>query len=232
MLLDPIDNTINKETFFCNFLNKSNLFKESFPINQDIDFDKVKKSLLGVLSTPIPSKTKNSYIKFFRRLYYVTDFLTLNQYDSPDDIAAIFLAILSSYNDKNIIRTDSGIIYINFGNGIFAKLLIRKNVDHIVEDILLIGKSTLKKSNYTNRPWDYDNSIYNNKYIFSGYTDSGFITNVGLYLITKELVFEIYFEASSLLIDNKHIPLFQTISDSKKKADIDYQRDMEMDDDD
>jgi predicted nucleic acid-binding Zn-ribbon protein len=203
--------------------NESILFNESFTIHQNLDYNRIKETLLTRVSASIPSKTYNNYVEVLRKLND-DKFLTLNPYQNTDDVAAIFLAISSSFIDKNAIRTETGVIYINFGNGIIAKLIVRENIDNINEDIVLIGEKRKGNNNNTRDKWYC--STYKDEYIFSGYTDSGFILNVGIYIITKELVFEIFFKASSLLIDNKYIPLFQEISDGKKKADVDYEEEL------
>lgn len=200
------------DSFFNESLFDTELFKESFPLFESIAFEKIKFSLLKILNSPIPCNTKNEYIDIFRKRNS-GDYLQLSPYNNTDDIAAIFLAISLSFHKKNIIEAENGIIYLNLGNGILVKFLIRENIERIDEDILLIGtnKGQLVESKL----------IYETQIIFGGYTNSGFITNVGIYLIEKDLIFEIYFEASALLLNSNTSPLFQMISNNKKKSDND-----------
>jgi len=222
-----IKNTDNKS--FADLLFDSKIFEESFMLSQNIDLVQVKKSILKVVNSPIPSQTKNNYTQFFRKVGNQS-YLALFPFKNSDAIAAIYFALslgINHRNHSNILKSESGIIYINLGNGVVARSIIRENTDNINEDIVLLANRVRNNNIY--HPWtDY---IYNHKYIFCGYTESGYILNVGVYIVTKELIFEIYFQASALLINNNQIPMLQINSDSEKIADIDYQDNLLLYDD-
>jgi len=198
-----------------------------------IEFKKIEKSLLKLLYSPIPDRSLSESIKILTKIsenrFYVLCPYSEDEYyrEHIDDIAAIFMAIRSSFSRKNIVRQKNGIFYLNLQNGIFAKFIIRENKDNLEEDILLIGEKTELDRDW--QKWDYN--THRTKMIFSGHSSSGFLMNIGLYAITKEIIFEIYFEASAFLLNSNQYISVQTISDSRKKDNEYYSKEFIDDDD-
>lgn len=187
----------NKEIDHTYFINTSEIFKEAFKEVDKIQIEKITKSLSSVFYNQLPSKTKNSYVKFRPYNTELTDNVNGN-----NDVPVIIFALRNSFKEVNILKTTQGILYLNLGNGIFAKMLIRNNKENIENDIALYSSNL---------------NIQNIKYIYGGYSKSGFLLNDGIYIITKELIFEIYFEASAFLTSqSNNFQQMQDIFDSKK----------------
>ena len=132
------------------------------------------------------------------------------QYINDDDIynslAPLYFSINKALINNELIKTENGITFLNFGNGIFLKILVRKNIKGIsYPHIALIRRN--QKLTYTCD-------------IFGGYTSSGFILHNGLYIILKKWIVELYFDANATLLQGDYNYMHhQNLSDTKKKDD-------------
>lgn len=129
-----------------------------------------------------------------------------------DDLVPIIFSLKNCFKKENLIKTEAGIYFLNIGNGILAKIYTRENLDNLNDDFKVL--------------WGDKRSI-----IFSGYSNSGYLLDKGAYLITSDLIFEIYFDASPFLISTPiNQALAQNISDGNLDADEEKKRLEELDD--
>ncbi|MHC1773840.1 MAG: hypothetical protein AB9834_00365 [Lentimicrobium sp.] len=176
------------------------IFYKALKPNISVKFDRMNKSINELLNGKIPSKTLNSYLGTFK--YQISPLVFSNN----DELVGIIFALKKCFKKENIICTDNDIYFLNVGNGIVCKFHIRENKEKLPSDIALLGSADSPSYNYTN--------------LFSGYSNSGYLLNKGLYLITSDLIFEMYFDASPFLVSNSDIQaIVQNICDSKISAD-------------
>lgn len=179
-----------------------------------IDFNIAKNSLVSFLTNPIPKPKIFNIYKGKRYNYKWAEIIEIDEqkdFDSnkqndidreviyTDILAPLFFSLQQSIGQNNHLTSQDGCIYLNIGNGIFAKIIIRENSNKNYPLIALMK---------------YGNNITYTRAIFKGYTSSGFILYYGIYLITKEYVFEIFFDADATMLCNSNIQQAQSISDS------------------
>jgi hypothetical protein len=187
-----LDHTRNlpsrNNTPFC----ETSIFHNSFVKNISVPFDRVIKSFENGISIEITNKSKNDY--------------SIDLDYDIDNIVPIVFSLKKCFNRKNIITTENGILYLDMGNGIIAKIYIRENVDNLKPDIKTLG-GFIKPT------------------IFSGYSHSGYYLNKGIYIITNDLIFEVNFSASPFLIQSStNQPFAENISNDKLIADEEQKR--------
>jgi hypothetical protein len=143
----------------------------------------------------VPNETKHKYIHM---IGYSIAPLEISE---NDELIGIIFALKKSFKKDNLIKTKNGIYYLNIGNGILAKFHTRQNKENLESDVAFI---TVRRERYRSSS------------IFSGYSSSGFILNNGLYIITPDLIFEIYFDASPYLLSfSENQAMVQNIGNSK-----------------
>ena len=60
------------------------------------------------------------------------------------------------------------------------------------------------------------NGGFHKTQIFTGYSNSGFLLPKGFYIISNDLIFEMYFDSTPFLISNSNLQtMHQIINDSK-----------------
>ncbi|MDX2303330.1 MAG: hypothetical protein NW226_11045, partial [Microscillaceae bacterium] len=171
------------------------LFYECFGENyyqSDYEIDKAISNLKSFLENPINKpltfetiNTSNSRMpsEDHPKLASITD-----QVNNEDLLAPVIFSLSQALGRGEIKQSTGGKLYINLGNGIFCKILVRNKSKTIQEDNLaaLMRKNT--KEYY-----------FQDVNIFSGYTNAGFLLYQGLYVISETMVFEIYFDANALI---------------------------------
>jgi hypothetical protein len=190
-IFDPID------------FNKTEIFKTVFNNKFEIvDVKTIRQSLLTVFSEKIPDP--NILLIYSGENYNSKKAIVLKvtstSNSNSDNLAAIFFSMKNALTKYEIIQVENGISYLNVNNGIFVKILTRKNSRNIKNPaISLIARKT------DNSSTSY--SLTYNKNIFGGNSESGFILNNGLYITLKDYIFELYFDANSMLLNNNQIKI-------------------------
>ena len=176
-------------------LNTSIFDKVFGDTHSDVSLERIDKSLQYFLQSDVPNQTKHKYIHMIG--YSITSL----EMSENDELIGIIFALKKSFKKDNLIKTKNGIYYLNIGNGILAKFHTRENKENLESDVAFI---TVRGERYRSSS------------IFSGYSSSGFILNNGLYIITPDLIFEIYFDASPYLLSfSENQAMVQNIGNSK-----------------
>ena len=147
-----------------------------------IDFKIISQELLTFLDAPIPTPKVFNIIysagEDFPKDAIVTDSNVETEFPF-DDIAPIYFSLKKALHMSKFSIPESGKIFLNYGNGIYAKVLTRKNNNKIEPAFCLIQEN---------------DSFYRNNE-----TSPGIKINNGLYIVTDKLIFEIYFNTHAFL---------------------------------
>jgi chromosome segregation ATPase len=171
----------------------SKIFLEAY-LNEKIDsklsIDTLKSFFKQEIINPIEylvyEELKNDEVRFAR---------INNNPLSEDLIAPLYFAFNRALKTGNFRFTSNGKIYVDFKNGIFAKIIVRKRHKDIPnKDLIALFKIKEER----------DFTLYKSSKIFSGYTDSGFYLFNGVYIVHNDLVFEIFFDADAILLSSPY----------------------------
>lgn len=180
---------------YSNVIKDNFIFNQVFRLSVSLPFDRINKSINELISNKIQSETINSYLGTDK--YQISSIISSN--DSY--LIGIIFALKKCFKKENLILTDNDIYYLEFGNGIISKILIRENNGKFQNDIAMFTKS---------------NGGFHKTQIFTGYSNSGFLLPKGFYIISNDLIFEMYFDSTPFLISNSNLQtMHQIINDSK-----------------
>ena len=180
---------------YSNVIKDNFIFNQVFRLSVSLPFDRINKSINELISNKIQSETINSYLGTDK--YQISSIISSN--DSY--LIGIIFALKKCFKKENLILTDNNIYYLEFGNGIISKILIRENNGKFQNDIAMFTKS---------------NGGFHKTQIFTGYSNSGFLLPNGFYIISNDLIFEMYFDSTPFLISNSNLQtMHQIINDSK-----------------
>jgi hypothetical protein len=149
---------------------------------EKLDFNSVTEELLSVLNGTIPSP---KIFKIFEtageelpKEAFVTEISKDIEFPF-DDIGPIIFSLRKALQRSDKLISESGLIFLNFGNGIYAKILARNNKTKVKPVFCLIQEN---------------DTFYREKV-----TSSGLKINKGLYIVSDNFIFEIYFNVHSFL---------------------------------
>lgn len=158
----------------------SELFDEIFPRISTIKTLEWKEPLLEALNCDMP---ENVFGLFYDGFYCIS-----NQFRY--DFYPIWAALKSALKTNEIIKNTSNIFYVNFNNGIYASMRIRKNTIDITD--LTVAMGTKEQSRFSN------DKYYSKFYVFGA---EFYLPNL-IILNYNKWTFEINFNTNSLLFNN------------------------------
>jgi len=177
-----------------------------------------KESLLEIFTMELPVPN----VFYCPGYYYLNKVKIANIYDElkisnekplilaySDQLFPVWISLANALKNNTLLKSNSGVFYLNLNNGIYAKIIARRNKS--VNENLIVAFVYNEKS------------FYKTENIFGGYTSSGFILYRGLYINHLDLAFEITFGADALLLHSfNYSQEIQNISDRAKVSDDEY----------